>query len=110
MDTFLPEGFEPGRARPAMSRPARAAQLSVEAGGIIYPVLRRWATGFAVSALDVPKLDGMVNLFEGAQHLRECLITGRELRDDEQVFTVKHATGYDYAATGDSDLGAQASA
>lgn len=103
MDTFLPAGFDPGRTRRAISRPARAAVLSVVAGGITYPVLRRWATGFAVACGDVPVLEGVVDLYSGATHLRQCLITSSEMHDGEQVVTVKQATGYDYAAMTEGD-------
>jgi hypothetical protein len=86
-----------------MSRPARSAVLSVVAGGITYPVLRRWATGFAVASGEVPVLEGVVDLYSGADHLRQCLITSRELHEGEQIFTVKQASGYDYAAATEGD-------
>lgn len=105
MDIFLPQGFEPGRTRTPMSRPARAQKLCVEAGGVYYPVLRRWATGFAAASGEVPALKGIVNLYDGATHLHQCLITGYELADGEQIFTVKRAAGvaYSMAARGDGD-------
>ncbi|WP_299413040.1 hypothetical protein [uncultured Sulfitobacter sp.] len=98
MDIFLPKGFEPGRARAPMSRPARTQRLCVEAGGVYYPVLRRWATGFAVAAGDAPELHGLVNLYDGATHLHECLVTGHEAAGGEMIFTVKKSSGVDYTA------------
>lgn len=103
MDTFLPKGFEPGRARPQMSRPAHAVQLCVEAGGVYYPVLRRWATGFAVRAGDVPMLSGVVDLYDGAEHLQKCLITGSDAANGEIVFRVKRGDGVDYAVAAETD-------
>ena len=103
MDVFLPKGFEPGLNRASFSEPRRQAQLSVEAGGVHYPVLRRWAAGFAVSAGDVPALDGVVDLYEGAEHLGQCLIKGRETVGEERVFTVKRAATLDYAAASEID-------
>lgn len=91
MDTFLPQGFAPDRTRNRMSRPARTPQLCVEKGGVYYPVLRRWDTGFAVSAQDVPTLHGIVNLYDGAEHLHRCLITARETDQDEQIFTIQRS-------------------
>lgn len=98
MDIFLPKGFEPGLTRQRMSRPMHVEHLCVDAGGVFYPVLRRWATGFAVRAGDVPALSGIVDLFDGAEHLGQCLITGKDEADGEVVFRVKRACSFDYAA------------
>lgn len=98
MDTFLPKGFEPGLTRPRMSSPVHATQLCVEAGGVYYPVLRRWATGFAVRAGDVPALNGIVEMYDGAEHLGQCLITGKDETNGEIVFSVKRGCVVDYAA------------
>lgn len=98
MDVFLPQGFEAGRDRPRAHLPVRAQKLRVEAGGIHYPVLRRWHTGFAVSSADVPKLEGVVRLFNGTESLGECLIIRAEAADEEVLFTVKRATSFNYAS------------
>lgn len=98
MDIFLPKGFEPGLTRPRMSRPVRASHLCVEASGVYYPVLRRWASGFAVRAGDVPALSGIVEMYDGAEHLGQCLITGKEEASGEIVFTIKQGRTVNYAA------------
>lgn len=98
MDIFLPDGFQPDRARRRMSSPTRALRLRVEAGGVQYAVLRKWPTGFAVSAADADAVKGVVDLFDGRKHLRQCLISGRKDAGAEVFFTVKSATGVDYAA------------
>lgn len=103
MDTFLPKGFEAGRGRSGLSRPVVAPKLNVEAGGVYYPVLRRWATGFSVRAGDVPALSGVVDLYDGAEHLHQCLITTKHEANGEIVFTVKRSNGVDYAAVPDVD-------
>lgn len=104
MDSFLPKGFQAGLTRPQMSRPKRATRLCVEAGGVYYPVLRRWATGFAVQAGDVPALSGVVALYDGAEHLHQCLITAKDEVDGEIVFTVKRGSGVDYAISADFEV------
>ena len=109
MDIFLPKGFEPGRARRVSNSPQRVVNLCVEAGGVYYPVLRKWATGFAAVATEVPTLSGVVNLYDGAEHLHQCLITGVETADGEVIFTVKRSSGYDYAATAEVEASMQAS-
>ncbi|MEQ6201932.1 hypothetical protein ABMC88_02650 [Sulfitobacter sp. HNIBRBA2951] len=107
MDIFLPEGFEPGRARQPKKGPNRAANLCVEAAGVYYPVLRNWTTGFSVAAVDVPRLSGIVNLYDGAQHLHQCLITDTKVANDEIVFAVKRSSAFDYAATEETAGGVQ---
>jgi len=107
MDIFLPKGFEAGMAKPRASRIMRAQQLCVEADGTYYPVLRRWPTGFAVSAVDVPALQGVVTLYDGADSLGECLITKSERTDDEKIFTFKRASSFNYASAAEFEGGAQ---
>lgn len=101
MDTFLPKGFEAGLTRSRTGRQTHAATLCVEADSVYYPVLRRWATGFAVSGGDVPALSGIVTLYDGNEHLGQCLITGKDEANGETLFKVKRASGVDYAAVPD---------
>ncbi len=108
MDIFLPEGFEAGRGRAPMSRPASARKLSVEAGGVQYPVLRRWATGFAAASGVAPVLKGVVSLYDGSEYLHKCLITGHEAADGQQVYSFKRAAEVDYAAQVDAEQSFQA--
>jgi hypothetical protein len=102
MDIFLPEGFEAGRARAPMSRPASSRKLSVEAEGVHYPVLRRWATGFAAAADSAPVLKGVVSLYDGSEYLHQCLITGHEGVEDQQVYSFRRAAEIDHAAQVDA--------
>jgi hypothetical protein len=110
MDTFLPKGFEAGPTRSKTSRQRRVAQLSVASGGVIFPVLRRWATGFAVSAADVPTLSGVVDLYDGAEHLHQCLIIRCERLDDENVFIIKRSFAVDYSSVFQIDTDSRAGA
>lgn len=103
MDSFLPKGFEPGRARSPMKSPQRSVHLCVEASGVYYPVLRYWSSGFAVAAEQVPALRGVVTLYDGAEMLHQCLITGSETAGSEVVFAVKKSSRYDYGAATEID-------
>lgn len=105
MDIFLPKGFEAGLAQPRKSHVIGATKLSVKVGQARYPVLRRWATGFAVSAGDVPVLNGVVNLFDGSDHLHQCLITGKDNSNDEILFTIKRENTVDYGAVTEVEVG-----
>ena len=108
MEVFLPEGFEAGQVRSPATRALRARQLRVEVEGVRYPVLRCWATGFAVSDGEVPAIDGVVSLFDGAENLGECLILKCEQNENERLFTVKRASSFNYASAAEIEGGAQA--
>jgi len=105
VDVILPKGFEPGRGHPHCKGLERQVQLSVRAGGVRYPVRRRWASGIAVVAEQVPELSGVVDLFEGAEHLHQYAIMGVELVGEERIFTLKRANAVNYAAAADAELG-----
>ncbi|KIN73970.1 hypothetical protein [Sulfitobacter guttiformis] len=98
MEVFLPKGFDPDLTRAWKSRPSRASHLCVATGGVYYPVLRRWATGFAVVAGDVPVLSGVVDLYDGAEHLHQCLIMAAIEENGEIIFTIKRGLVLDYTA------------
>lgn len=106
MDTFLPKGFEARLTRRQMSGPVRPTKLGVTVEGERYPVLRQWATGFAVRAGAAPALSGIVDLYDGAEHLHQCLITAKQEVDGETVFTVKRGSAFDYAAASEMDCDA----
>jgi hypothetical protein len=108
MDVFLPKGFEADQVRSYATRALRTRQLRVEVEGIRYPVLRRWANGFAVSAGEVPMIEGVVSLFDGVENLGECLIVKCEKSEYENVFTVKRASSFNYVSAAEIEGGAQA--
>jgi hypothetical protein len=103
MDVILPKGFEPGQGRIRTQRGARHAALCVRADGAVYPVLRRWAGGFAVTATDVPMLDGIVDLYEGTEYLHQCLILRSEVVAQDRIFTIRQAGAVDYRTVSETD-------
>lgn len=103
MDVFLPVGFEPGLSRARISRPIGVSTLCVKAGGVMYPVLRRWGSGFVVSAGDAPAPTGLVDLYDGAEHLYQCQVTRGATEQGntgqgDRIFTVKRVVEVDYSA------------
>jgi hypothetical protein len=98
MDVFLPKGFEAGISKARATRPMGEHKLFVEVDGLRYPVVRRWPTGFAVSASDVPLLQGIVTLYDGTENLGERLITKCETDEGRHIFRTKSASNFNYAA------------
>ena len=92
MTDFLPkevrEGLELARKR-ALQKKSR---LRVHADDKVFPVLRFWEGGFSLDADDAPHLRGLVDLYDGARHLYQCLIVASEEEDGEMVYEFKWHT------------------
>ena len=52
----------------------RSSRLRVHVGEQAYPILKLWDGGFALDAEDAPHLRGLVDIYDSAKHLMECLI------------------------------------
>lgn len=78
MTTFLPkevrEGLEMARKRDLKKK----ARMRVTVGDAAFPVLEMGDTGFALDIDNAPKLRGLVDLYDGARHLYQCLIVASE--------------------------------
>ena len=89
MSTFLsPEvlaGLEEAQARGLKT----SRRLRVEAGPQSHAVLRAWDGGFALRADAAPHLRGLVDLYDGARHLKRCLIVASEEDGYEIRFELK---------------------
>ncbi|MEQ6249092.1 hypothetical protein ABMC89_09400 [Sulfitobacter sp. HNIBRBA3233] len=80
-------------------------QLHIEVGQIRFPVLRTWSTGFAADARAVPALSGVVDVFDGKEHLYQGLIVAVQENDDERIFEVKRANSSHLAGVLEADVG-----
>ncbi|HHC29917.1 MAG TPA: hypothetical protein ENK80_05070 [Rhodobacterales bacterium] len=78
MTTFLPkevrDGLEMARKRDLKKK----ARLRVAVGDVVFPVLEMRDSGFALDIDNAPKLRGLVDLYDGARHLYQCLIVASE--------------------------------
>lgn len=89
---FLPrevrDGLEAARKR-ALRKKSR---LRVQVGTTVYPVLRFWEDGLALDAKLVPHLRGLVDVYDGANHIFQCLIVASSQENDELVCDFKRST------------------
>lgn len=92
MDSVFSKEVQAGLDAARMHSLRKASRLRLDVDGVIYPVLRMWKTGFSVDARDAPKLPGLVDLFDGATHLFQCLIVASEEEEGEMRFEFKRAT------------------
>ena len=70
----------------------KSARYRIHANGQEFPVRRRWETGFSLSADSAPNLRGLVDLYDGARHVCQCLIVTSAEEAGERVFEYKRAT------------------
>lgn len=70
----------------------KASRLRVEVGDNTYKILSLWKDGFAVEAATTPRLRGLVDIYDGANHLYQCLIIADEEQAGEMRYEFKRNT------------------
>jgi hypothetical protein len=89
---FLPkevrEGLDAARKRDR----ARKSRLRIQLGEAVFPVLRMWDDGIALDADRVPRLRGLVDVYDGARHVCQCLIVASTVENGELVCEFKRST------------------
>lgn len=92
MDAMLSKEIQAGLDAARRARERKRSRLRIDLNGKYYPVLRLWKTGFAVATEDAPQLRGLVDVYDGAAHLFQCLIVASEEDDGEFHYEFKRAT------------------
>jgi len=92
MTSFLPKDILDGLDAARRLARSRRSRMRVRMGERTYPVLRFWDGGLALAAEDAPKLRGLVDVYDGARHLAQCLIVASGQEGDEMVYEFKRAT------------------
>lgn len=88
---FSPEVLA-GIKRAALEGDTKKNRLRVQVGDEFYPVLKVWDGGFTVSAETAPHLRGLVDLYNGARLLQQCLIVHSEKDGDLIHYEFKRRT------------------
>lgn len=92
MTTYLPPEVQEGLDAARRRAERRSHRLRVEVEGTPYRILRAWPDGFAVDAEHAPHLRGLVDLYDGARHLSQCLIVAASDEGAEWHFDYKRLT------------------
>lgn len=92
MTTFVSKEVQDGLEGARLASLKKASRLRVQAGDEYYRVLRMWRDGFSVEAESVPALRGLVDLYDGANHLYQCLIVASEAESGEMRYEFKRNT------------------
>ena len=92
MTTYLPQDVRDGLDAARLADLRKRNRLRVLTGGQTWPLLRLWRSGFSVEAAVVPPLRGLVDLYDGAEHLYQCLIVASEADLGEMRYEFKRST------------------
>lgn len=83
------DGLEAARKRDER----RKSRLRVRVGETTFKVLRFWDDGFALDAGFSPdKLRGLVDVYDGARHVFQCLIVASSIEEGELLCDFKRVT------------------
>lgn len=93
MTPFIPQSVQEALDAARQARQSAKHRLRVLVGEETFPVLRLWEGGFAMRSSDAPvQLRGLVDLYDGARHLSQCLIVASEAEAGEMRYEFKRAT------------------
>ncbi len=92
MEAILSKEVQAGLDAARLANLRKASRLRIDVDGVMRPVLRMWKTGFAMEAQTAPQLRGLVDLYDGAKHLFQCLIVASDEEDGEMQYEFKRAT------------------
>lgn len=92
MTTFVPKEVQAGLDRARLARMKKASRLRLSTDGTTYEVLKMWKTGFSIDAETAPNLRGLIDLYDGAVHLFQCLIVASEEEAGEMRYEFKRLT------------------
>ncbi|MEL6957841.1 MAG: hypothetical protein AAGL89_02675 [Pseudomonadota bacterium] len=70
----------------------RAARLRIEVDGASHPILRLLPEGFVLDRMTAPNLRGLVDIYDGARHLSQCLIVASEADGHRMIYEFKRNT------------------
>ena len=92
MSEYLPKEVREGLELARKQTLRKKSRMRVKAGDRTFVILRHWSDGFALDANHAPHLRGLVDMYDGARHLSQCLIVASEADGGEMVFEYKRAT------------------
>ena len=92
MSEYLPREVRAGLELARKAERKKRSRLNVRVGNQSFVILRHWEAGFALDKDDAPHLRGLVDLYDGARHLSQCLIVASAEDEGEMVYEFKWAT------------------
>ena len=98
MSEFLPKEVREGLVMARKQTLRKKSRMRVTTGDHTFTILRYWDNGFSLDADEAPQMRGLVDVYDGARHLSQCLIVASEEEAGEVVFEFKRSTAaHDHA-------------
>ena len=92
MSTFLSKDVIAGLEAAQKTHLRKKSRLRVEFNKNSYPVLRLKKSGFCVGVEIAPMIRGLVELYDGDKHLKQCLIVASKEENGVVHFEYKRNT------------------
>lgn len=92
MQEFLPQEIRDGLATAKRLELTRKSRLRVQLGEAVFPILRMWDGGIALNADRTPHLRGLIDIYDGANQIFQCLIVASTIEDGELICEFKRST------------------
>ena len=89
---YLPKDVREGLELARKTKLKKKSRMRVQAGDQTFTILRYWDAGFALDAEDTPHLRGLVDLYNGGNHISQALIVASEEDAGEMVYEFKRST------------------
>lgn len=89
---FLPKEVRDGLEAARKRDQKRQSRLRVHFGDQVFPILRLWDDGLALDAGHMAHLRGLVDVFDGARHICQCLIVASTLENGQLICDFKRST------------------
>ncbi len=89
---FLPKEVRDGLEAARRRAVKRKARLRVQVGAAIFPVLQLSDHAMELDASLTPHLRGLVDLFDGARHIAQCLIVASTQENGVLICEFKRLT------------------
>jgi hypothetical protein len=94
MIEYLPKDIRAGLELARKAQARKKSRMRVMAGDHVFTILRHWDGGFAVDHDEAPHLRGLVDVYDGARHLSQCLIVASAEDKGEMVYEYKRSTAH----------------
>ncbi len=89
---FLPQEVRDGIDAARRRDQRRRSRLRVQVGEAVFPVIGLWDDGLALDADLTPHLRGLVDVYDGARHLMQCLIVASTVENGQLICDFKRST------------------
>jgi hypothetical protein len=89
---FLPKEVRDGLDAARKRDRKRQARLRVQVGGAVFPVLQLSDDEMQLDASLTPHLRGLVDLYDGARHIAQCLIVASTAENGVLICGFKRST------------------